>query len=128
VRFRRLASDKLLPCAAKIAECVGNHTDKPKNQAAEFLQAILQEAFVGRVAGASFDPETIELMGRILENAAAMLPTHLRTTSVRTELAELIRKAAAAGERDPMRLRTAALIAVMARYRPFLTGKGTLQL
>jgi hypothetical protein len=52
------------------------------------------------VAGASFEPETIELMRRVLESAAAMLPMKLRTSSVKIELAELILNSAAAGERD----------------------------
>jgi hypothetical protein len=87
----------------------------------------LQEAFVGIVAGASFEPETIELLRLVLDNAAAMLPTHLRTSSVKIELAELILKAAARGERDPVRLRSAALIAVMARYQPPLSHEGHLR-
>jgi hypothetical protein len=72
---------------------------------------------VGSVAGASFEPETIELLRQALENAAAMLPAHLRTSSVKIELAEMILKAAARGERDPVRLRSAALLAVMTRYQ-----------
>ena len=82
---------------------------------------------MGSVAGASFEPETIKLMRLVLDNAAAMLPTHLRTLSVKIELAELILKAAAQGERDPVRLRSAALIVVMARYQPPSSNEGHLR-
>jgi hypothetical protein len=61
------------------------------------------EAFVTGVAGASFEPETIELMRLVLEDAAAKLPRHSRTSGVKSELAELILKSAAGGERDPIR-------------------------
>jgi hypothetical protein len=56
-----------------------------------------------------------------------MLPAHLQTSSVKIELAELILKAAARGERDPVRLRSTALIAVMARYQPPLSKEGHLR-
>jgi hypothetical protein len=73
---------------------------------------------MGRAAGASFDTETVALMRAVLREAAAKLPKHLRTSSVKIELAELILQSAARGERDPGRMGTLALIGVMARHRP----------
>ena len=79
------------------------------------------------VMGVSFDTDTVQLMRLVLEETAAKLPRHLRTSSVKIELAELILKAAAQGERDPVRLRSAALIAVMARYQPPSSNEGHLR-
>jgi hypothetical protein len=58
--------------------------------------------------GVSFDTETIRLMRMVLEQAFAGVPKHLRTSSVKIALAELILKSAAHGERDPTRLRLQA--------------------
>jgi hypothetical protein len=73
--------------------------------------------------GASFDTATTELMRAVLDETAAKLPAHLRTSSVKVELAELILKATAEGERDPDRLGNVALIGVMARHRPSPSNK-----
>ena len=70
------------------------------------------------VTGVSFDTETVQLMRLVLEETAAALPMHLRTSSIKIELAELILKTAAHGERDPSCLRNVALIGLMARHRP----------
>jgi hypothetical protein len=61
--------------------------------------------------------QTIELMRAVLEETAAKVPKHLRTASVKVELAELILKFAAGGERDPSRLGTFAFVHVMERHR-----------
>jgi hypothetical protein len=81
----------------------------------------VQEAVVSSATGTSFEPETIELMRQVLDYAVAKLPKHLRTPGVKLELAQLILKAATGGERDPIRLRTGALIAVTTRHRPVLS-------
>jgi hypothetical protein len=91
------------------------------------VEVELREAIVSGVTGVSFDTETVQLMRLVLEETAARLPTHLRTSSVKIELAELILKAAARGERDPVRLRSTALIAVMTRYKQFSTNEGHLR-
>ena len=72
----------------------------------------------GALLAAALASVTIQLMRLMLEEAAAKLPTHLRTSSIKIELAELILKAAAHGERDLACLLNAALIGVMARHRP----------
>jgi hypothetical protein len=77
-----------------------------------------------RAPGTSFDIETVQSLRIILEQAAAHLPKHLRTSSIKIELAEFILKAAARGERDPTSLRNAALIGVMARHRPSSNVEG----
>jgi hypothetical protein len=65
--------------------------------------------------GAVFQPELIELMKAVLDDAAAMLPEARRTSAVKAEIASHILACAAKGERDPVALRMAALLAVVER-------------
>jgi hypothetical protein len=60
-------------------------------------------------AGASFDPETIDLLRRTLDRCWDDLRPYQRATTSKTLLAERLLAAAAEGERDPVRLRHAAL-------------------
>jgi len=60
-----------------------------------------------------FQPELIELMKSVLDDATAMLPEAKRTSSMKAEIASHILKCAAKGERDPATLKTAALLAVV---------------
>jgi hypothetical protein len=64
-------------------------------------------------AGASFQPELIELMRAVLDDATAMLPEAKRTSAIKAELASNILACAAKGERDPVALKMAALLAVV---------------
>ena len=64
-------------------------------------------------AGASFQPELIELMKAVLDDAAAMLPEAKRTSTMKAEIASQILACAAKGERDPVVPRSAALLAVV---------------
>jgi len=64
--------------------------------------------------GGAFDPETIELLRNILEEAWGSLRPEEQVQSSRSLIAERILKMAATGERDPMRLRTRALTEVVA--------------
>jgi hypothetical protein len=57
----------------------------------------------------AFDPETIALLKRVVSHAESTLPRHLRSSEMRVELATRVLKAAANGERDPVRLRDHAL-------------------
>jgi hypothetical protein len=65
--------------------------------------------------GAVFQPELIELMKAVLDDAAAMLPEAKRTSTIKAEIASHILACAAKGERDPVALRMAALLAVAER-------------
>jgi hypothetical protein len=66
--------------------------------------------------GGSYDPETITLLRTVLDAAwDALLPEHQARTS-KAHLAQRMLKLAAQGERDPIRLRTRALIEI-APYR-----------
>jgi hypothetical protein len=60
-------------------------------------------------AAAHFDSETITLMKMALDDAWDCLPPEVQATVLKTTLAERILKFAAEGERDPKRLRDAAL-------------------
>jgi hypothetical protein len=59
--------------------------------------------------GGSFDPETIELMRTALDEAWMALPPDTRAGLSKAFLAEGILRAAAQGERNPVRLRACAL-------------------
>jgi hypothetical protein len=63
--------------------------------------------------GAVFPPELIELMKSVLEDATAVLPEARRTSTTKAEIASYILSCAAKGERDPVALKMAALLAVV---------------
>ena len=65
------------------------------------------------VKGAVFQPELIELMKAVLDDAAMTLPEAKRTSAMKAEIASHILACAAKGERDPAALRMAALAAVV---------------
>ena len=62
---------------------------------------------------AVFQPELIELMKTILDDATAMLPEAKRTSTMKAEIASHILAYAAKGERDAMALKIAALSAIV---------------
>ncbi|GAC1502004.1 MAG: hypothetical protein NVS2B1_10730 [Bradyrhizobium sp.] len=66
-----------------------------------------------KVTGAVFQPELIELMRSVLEEAAATLPEAKRTSTMKAEIASQILACAAKGERNPTALKMAALMAVV---------------
>jgi len=63
--------------------------------------------------GAVFQPELIELMRAVLDDAAVMLTEAKRTSAMKAEIASNILACAAKGERDPVALRIAALSAIV---------------
>ena len=63
--------------------------------------------------GAVFQPELIELMKAVLEEATATLPEAKRTSMMKAEMASGILACAAKGERDPVALKMAALSTVI---------------
>jgi hypothetical protein len=63
--------------------------------------------------GAVFQPEIIELMKAVLEDATATLPESKRTSAMKAEIASGILACAAKGERDPVALKMAALLGVV---------------
>jgi hypothetical protein len=72
----------------------------------------IKEAAMGTI-GAAFQPELIELMKAVLADAAATLPEAKRTSVMKAEIASQILGLAAKGERDPVALKMAALLAVV---------------
>ena len=63
--------------------------------------------------GAVYQPEIITLMRAVLDEAAATLPEWKRTSTMMADLASQILACAAKGERDPAKLRFAAMSAVV---------------
>jgi hypothetical protein len=60
--------------------------------------------------GRGYQPDEIKLMRSALDEAAIILPEAERTSAMKTKLASRILAAAANGERDPNKLRIAALL------------------
>lgn len=71
-----------------------------------------EETAMGAI-GAVFQPELIRLMKEILDEAAATLPESKRTSTMSADMASRILACAATGERDPAKLKAAALLAVV---------------
>jgi hypothetical protein len=63
--------------------------------------------------GAVFQPELLELMRSILDDAEATLPEAKRTSTMKAEIASHILECAAQGERNPAILKAAALSALV---------------
>ena len=59
---------------------------------------------------AAYNPETISMLSTVLERAIAALPHQQRTEERKARLASSILRAAARGERDPIRLYATALV------------------
>ena len=62
---------------------------------------------------AHYDPETLVLLRKVLDEAWAVLPDGSRSETVKSEMAQHILKQAADGVRDPVRLRASALAGVV---------------
>lgn len=60
--------------------------------------------------GMIFQPEEIKLMRSVLDEAAIILPKTEQTSALKVKLASRILAAAAKGERNPNKLRIAALL------------------
>jgi hypothetical protein len=74
-------------------------------------RAIIEELDSSQFGGPSFGSQTIALMSQALEEALALLPQPIADDFSRSIAAEIL-KVAAAGERDPVRLRTRAMSAL----------------
>jgi hypothetical protein len=61
----------------------------------------------------TFDPDTLRVLQKVFEEAAAALPRDQQTQERKTILASRILYLAWTGETDPVRLRTAALLQVV---------------
>jgi hypothetical protein len=63
--------------------------------------------------GGGYDPETVTLLRAALDTAWANLTPGQQTSTSKSDLAERILLLAAKGERDPIRLRTRAVLEVV---------------
>ena len=72
---------------------------------------IIEELDHGQFGGPSFGPQTIELMSKALEGAEASLPEPASDQQLRLIAAKIL-KVAGDGERDPIRLKAAAMSAL----------------
>lgn len=63
--------------------------------------------------GAVFQPDLIELMQAVLDDATATLPQSKRTSAIKAEMASNILAGAAKGERNPVALKVRALLTVV---------------
>jgi hypothetical protein len=62
---------------------------------------------------AHYDPETLVLLRKVLDDAWAVLPQGSKSETVKSEIAQHILKQAGDGIRDPARLRASALACVV---------------
>ena len=67
------------------------------------------------MGGAVFQPELIELMKAVLDDAVMTLPEARRTSATKAEIASRILACAAKGERNPAALRAVAVLAAVER-------------
>jgi hypothetical protein len=81
---------------------VGDLTDGHRDQSLEWVS--------GGAAMAHYDPETLILLRRVLDEAWAILPDGSKSETAKSEMAQHILKQAAGGVRDPVRLRASALV------------------
>jgi len=58
------------------------------------------------------DPDTLAILKAVFEEACSLLPPNRRSDEMRSVLAVRLLKCAAEGERNPLRLRTYALMEV----------------
>lgn len=70
-----------------------------------------------RIPGAAFGPHDISIFKDVLDECVALLPPAERTSTTKARIAERILITAAKGERDPVRLRSAALFKVVDKDR-----------
>jgi hypothetical protein len=80
-------------------------------------QRIIEELDHAQFGGPSFGPQTIELMSIALEGAEASLPAPVSDQQLRLIAARIL-KAAGDGERDPIRLKAAAMSAATSASEP----------
>ena len=78
---------------------------------------IIEELDHGQFGGPSFGPQTIELMSKALEGAEASLPGPASDQQLRLIAAKIL-KVAGDGERDPVRLKAAAMSAATSALGP----------
>jgi hypothetical protein len=64
---------------------------------------------MAQAVGADFSPETVALLKKVLIETEGSIPPESRSSETRVKLASGILAAAADGERDPGRLRSAGL-------------------
>jgi hypothetical protein len=65
---------------------------------------------------AHYDPETLILLRKVLDEAWASLPDGSKSETLKSEMAQHILKRAADGVRDPVRLRASALVRAVVNH------------
>jgi hypothetical protein len=76
-------------------------------------KALTREGTMNQKTGAVYQPELIELMRSVLDDAMLTVSEPKRTSAMRAEIASHILACAAKGERNPKALTMAALSAVV---------------
>ena len=66
-----------------------------------------------KIANGVYDPQTLELLRKVLDDAWVSLPPERQAMMLKSDLAQRILKRAAEGERDPSRLRAAAVVDIV---------------
>jgi hypothetical protein len=100
--------------ASKIAE-ISSEAEKTAQPGK--ARRMIEELDHAQFGGPSFGPQTIELMSTALEAAEASLPGPASDQQLRSIAAEIL-KVAGDGERDPVRLKAAAISAAIPAAMP----------
>jgi hypothetical protein len=110
-----LLPEKLIRAAGYRATSPGQeHLSDPESSKAEAAaqleraRLVIQELDHGRFGGPSFGPQTIALMSQALSDVQTSLSKPVSDERMRT-IAEALLKLAANGERDPVKLKSAAI-------------------
>ena len=110
-----LLPEKLIRAAGYLTTSPGQeHLSDPESSKAEAAaqleraRLIIQELDHGRFGGPSFGPQTITLMSQALSDVQTSLSIPVSDERMRT-IAEALLKLAANGERDPVKLKSAAI-------------------
>jgi hypothetical protein len=84
------------------------NADKPVDKLLIRQREAVEPASMLREPSVAFNPEELQLLGSVFDQALASLPPAMRTRSNRVEIAKRILACAATGERDPIELELAA--------------------
>ena len=106
------AGESIAPDAKREASQDAATTPKPEKVGqTRKARLIIEELDHAQFGGPSFGPQTIELMSTALEDAEASLPQPVSAEQLRSVAATIL-KVAGDGERDPVRLKNAAMSAL----------------
>jgi hypothetical protein len=77
--------------------------------------------------GSAYGPEELSMLRRVMDEVVGSLPVALRTPVAKARIAKQLLDRAAAGERDPIELRLAALADLSGNSRHSVAGAASIR-